>query len=62
MECADAELLLACILDALGDDACAWALRLHLTKCDQCRDLWANMLLVGALEEIAQSTWGNIKH
>lgn len=58
MECADAEKLLACLLDALGDHPCAWTLRLHLTVCGQCRELWANMLLVRALEDIAQSTWG----
>jgi hypothetical protein len=58
MECADAELLIACLLDALGDHPFAWALRLHLTACDQCRELWANMLLVRAMEDIAQSTWG----
>jgi hypothetical protein len=58
MECAEAELLLAELIDEDSADATRTKLRLHMSVCGDCRVLFANLLLVHVLGHVAKNRWG----
>ena len=61
MECADAELVLSRFLDGDWDGSSVPELGLHLSWCEDCRELIANLFLVQAICRVARVKWGETK-
>jgi predicted anti-sigma-YlaC factor YlaD len=58
MQCMDAERILPVLLDGDPD---VWGTRAtlsHLFMCHDCREVFANMLLMKAMGNVARSQWG----
>ncbi len=58
MRCSDAERMLARVLDGDWDTMAARMLHVHLSECTDCRELFANLLLVRAMCRVAREFWG----
>lgn len=61
MDCDDAESQLARLVDADLETKGARALYSHLDACANCRELFANILLVKVMCKAAWSVWGKQK-
>jgi hypothetical protein len=58
MKCGESERELACLFDDHRMVAGDRELRIHLASCADCRELFANSLLVRALVKVARGSWG----
>ena len=58
MQCIDAERILPVLLDGDPDVWGTRAMLSHLLTCSDCREIFANMLLVKAMGDVARSQWG----
>lgn len=56
MQCEEAELALSALFDR--DLSQARDLFLHLVTCRECRELLAQMFLLGAMGRVAEKQWG----
>jgi predicted anti-sigma-YlaC factor YlaD len=58
MQCIDAERFLPVLLDRDPDVWGTNTLLSHLYMCSDCREIFANMLLMKAMGNVARSQWG----
>jgi len=58
MQCVDAERILPVLLDGASGVWGTRAMLSHLAACGDCREIFANMLLVKAMGNVARSQWG----
>ena len=58
MECLDAEAVLSRALDGDGDAVSVRQVRQHLSECQECREMFADLVLVRTMGKIASSRWG----
>ncbi len=58
MKCIDVEAALGLIFDGGIDDEVERALYSHLVICTACCELFADLLMVRAMEQVAAGQWG----